>query len=108
MHYIAGTQIVVKKTTAGKIKPGMTSQQIRQLRSVSSNSKYTDSFEPDVMYTLIRISQEQEGFNYKFRTRAGDIKNVIFPSISEAEKFIASTKGDSLPDYNDVYNQTTD
>lgn len=108
MHYIAGTQIIVGKTATGKIKPGMTSQQIRQLRASSGSTKYTDNFEPGIMYTLIRISKEQEGFNYRFRTRSGDITNVIFPSISEAEKFISSTLGETLPDYNDVYNQTTD
>ena len=108
MHYIVGTQIVIEKSAPGKIKPGMTSQQIRQLRSPSGNSRYAENFEPGVMYTLIRINQEPEGFNYKFRTRSGDIKNVVFPSISEAEKFISSTKGDSLPNYDDIYNQTTD
>lgn len=109
MHYIIGTDIIVTNRTTGKIKPGMSSTQIRQ--ASTRGSKYTDIqklFFPGEKYVLNRIYMKEEKYIYKFSSSRGEIVEAEFDSIAAAEGFIAETRREIIPDYTSTYTNKTD
>lgn len=109
MHYIIGTTITAPQSkSSGKIKPGMTSSQIRALSSGTTKYKeQRDQLVPGGTYTLTRIYKEDEKYVYKY-VSGRSTAELIFESITSAENFIAELKGESIPDYSDVYKTMSD
>ena len=108
MHYIVGTQIQVNERSVGKIRPGMTGAQIRAASNRSSlYTEQKSKLKPGTIYALTRIYKSGENYVYKF-IGSGDIQELQFKTITEAESFISETRGESLPDYSSVYNNMTD
>lgn len=97
MKYIVGTEITIRNTTGGKIRPGMTSQQIKA--ASTGNSKFGSQralFTPGKEYILNRIYTRDERVVYRFARNFDDIVEVDFESVSEAEKFISEARGESI------------
>ncbi len=108
MHYIIGTQIQISERTVSRVKPGMTGAQIRSMSTRSTSfSEQKEKLDPGTIYTLSRISKIEEDYNYKF-TGGGDVRELTFRSISEAESFISEIRSEQVPDYSNVYNNMTD
>ena len=109
MHYIVGTEIHAPVSkSSGRIKPGMTSAQIRALSTRgSADNEQISKLEPGIKYTLARIYVENEKYIYKF-IGAQSIVLLEFPSIQAAEKFIAEIRGEPTTSYDHVYNNMTD
>lgn len=97
MKYIVGTEITIRNTTGGKIRPGMTSQQIKA--ASTGNSKFGTQralFTSGKEYILNRIYTRDERVVYRFARNFDDIVEVDFDSVSEAEKFISEARGESI------------
>lgn len=109
MHYIVGTEIIAPASkSSGKIKPGMTSSQIRALSTRgNADNEQLSKLTPGVKYTLARIYTENDMFVYKF-IGTQSIVLLEFTSIQAAERFIAETRGESVTSYEHVYNSMTD
>jgi hypothetical protein len=110
MHYIVGTQLKLPASKSGQqIRPGMTSQQIRaNSRGPSGFAEQRQLLTPGKQYTLARILKVDSGVNYIFSSNVGDRVTLPFGSVSEAEKFISSVIGESVPDYSSAYMDQTD
>jgi len=107
MHYIIGTQITSSNRTVSKIRPGMTSQQLRA--ASSGRSKFTEiksKLSPGVTYTLTRIHKQDESVMYTFTDNAGVRLVLPFDNVSIAENFISELRGEQVPDYTDAYTST--
>ena len=108
MHYIAGTTITVTSQGSAKIRPGMTSSQIRQMSSgVSGFKTQRDQLTPQERYSLLRIHNKDEKVCYVFADRSGTRVELLFDTVSQAEKFISEIKGEQLPDYSAAYDNQT-
>lgn len=108
MHYIVGTQIQVNERSVSKIRPGMTGAQIRAASTRSStHNEQKNKLKPGTIYALTRIYKAGENYTYKF-IGSGDIQELHFKTIAEAESFISEVRGEDLPDYSNVYNNMTD
>lgn len=97
MKYIVGTEITIRNTTGGKIRPGMTSQQIKA--ASTGNSKFGAQralFTPGKEYVLNRIYTRDEKVIYRFARNFDDVVEVDFDSVSDAEKFISEARGESI------------
>lgn len=109
MHYIAGTTITITSKGTAKVVPGMTSAQIRQISSGVSKFKIQrDQLTPGERYTLNRIHNKDRSVCYVFADRGGSRVELLFDTVSHAEKFISEIKGETLPDYSTVYDNQTD
>lgn len=110
MHYIVGTHIQLPASKSGQqIRPGMTSQQIRaNSRGPSGFVEQRQLLTPGTQYTLIRIMKVDDGVNYIFSSSVGSRVTLPFSSVSEAEKFISSVIGETVPDYSSAYTDQTD
>ena len=109
MHYIVGTQIAVTPIRKEPIRPGMSSSQIRsQSSGISGFREQRDLFTPGDNYTLIRVYVKGEKVCYKFASLSGDITEVEFQSVSDAEQFISELRGESVPDYERINRDKTD
>lgn len=109
MHYIIGTEIVITGRSIDKIRPGMTSAQIRQ--ASNRGTKYGDiqkMFEPNDRYILNRIFTRNEKCVYKFSSLRGHVVEAEFNSVSDAENFIAEVRNEQVPDYSATYLNKTD
>jgi len=109
MHYIAGTTITLSSRGSAKIKPGMTSSQIRQMSSgVSGFKTQRDQLTAGEKYSLLRIHNKDDKVCYVFADRSGSRVELLFDTVSQAEKFISEAKGEQLPDYSAAYEDQTD
>lgn len=109
MHYIAGTTIAIGSRPTAKVRTGMTSQQIRQASSgVSGFGTQREQLTPGDRYTLLRIHNKDDKVCYVFADRSGTRVELLFDTVSQAEKFISETKGETLPDYSAIYEDQTD
>ena len=114
MHYIVGTQITISGKTIEKIRPGMTSQQIRESSAGRTQFKAErNKFTSNRAYTLIRIHkisdpEHPNGGNiaYVWSDGTGERISVEFNSVARAEEFISEIKGETVPEYNTVYDRT--
>lgn len=114
MHYIIGTQITVTGRTIERIRPGMTSQQIRQSSMGSTRFKKERSlFTPNRTYTLIRIHKvyetpmtEQSKIMYEWSDGSGTRISTGFDTVKQAEDFISEIKGEEVPEYNTGVDRT--
>ena len=109
MHYIAGTTITPAPQGSAKVKPGMTSSQIRQMSSgISDFKSQRDKLISRETYTLLRIHNKDDKVCYVFADRGGTRVELLFDTVSQAEKFISETRGEQLPDYSAAYENQTD
>lgn len=109
MHYIVGTKITVQPVIKTAIRPGMSSNQIRkQSTGLSKFVEQRDMFTPGDTYTLIRVFMKDGNVCYKFASLAGDITEVEFGSVTDAEKFISELRGETIPDYEQINRDKTD
>ena len=109
MHYIAGTTITISSQGSAKVRPGMTSSQIRQLSTgVSGFKTQRDQLTTGERYSLLRIHNKDEKICYVFADRSGTRVELLFDTVSQAEKFISEVKGEQLPDYSTVYENQSD
>ena len=87
----------------------MTSSQIRQMSSgVSEFKTQRDQLTPQERYSLLRIHNKDEKVCYVFADRSGTRVELLFNTVSQAEKFISEIKGEQLPDYSTAYDNQTD
>jgi len=100
MHYIIGTQVLIQDSRV-KFKPGATSGS--RVRPVISD------FKPGVRYTLYHIRKDEDDkIRYVFISDdQTDVVGLKFDSPSDADKMISSIKGDTLPDYKDIYSRNS-
>jgi hypothetical protein len=110
MHYIVGTVIHIPSSKRSvSIRPGMTSQQIREIsKGPSRGDVHLEDLKPGMQYTLVRISKQDDQIVYTFSSSVGERVNLNFTSVSDAERFISGLKGESIPDYTESYKNQTD
>jgi len=84
MHYIVGTNFIVKRHA----------------------NIWDSKFKLNIPYNLINISTVQEGIKYLFIGQ-GDHVEMIFESTRQADGFIASHKKEQIPDYDSFYQRNT-
>ena len=107
MHYVIGTEIVVEKRhNKVKIKPGMSSSQLRQNLKRSKYENVQSEFEPGRVYTLSRIYKAGDGIVYRF-TDGLDRTEVMFDTTQDADEFISELRKENVPDYEEVYRRMT-
>ena len=94
MHYIIGTQIHFVKS---RPQPGMTSQTRQANKPVE--------FDYGKIYTLYNISRRDDSFVYMFRDSHGSVVEKKFDSLGQADKWLASVKKETLPDYTGFYSR---
>ena len=106
MHYIAGTTITISSQGSAT---GMTSSQIRQMSGgVSGFKSQRDQLTIGEKYSLLRIHNKDDKICYVFADRSGTRVELLFDTVSQAEKFISEIKGEQLPDYSTVYDNQSD
>ena len=110
MHYIIGTQITVPRSTQSKaIRPGMTSQQIKSMSSRSSEfQNQRAQFVSGETYSIIRIYMKDDQVCYRFGSTSGDITEVCFNSVSQADRFISELRSETVPDYESINRNKSD
>lgn len=114
MHYIIGTQINITGKTIEKIRPGMTSQQIRQSSMGSTRFKKERSqFKLNRTYTLARIYKmynetdvSKSKIAYEWSDGAGSRIRTEFDTVKLAEDFISEVKGETIPEYDNFSDRT--
>lgn len=94
MHYIIGTQIHFVNS---RPQPGMTSQ-TRQANKPAE-------FDYGKIYTLYNISRRDDCFVYMFRDSHGGVVEKKFDGLGQADKWLASVKRETLPDYTGFYSR---
>lgn len=105
MHYIIGTQITISGRTVDRIRPGMTSSEIQQRSTNSSQFREEQSkFEKNKTYTLSRIFRPPGSAHIIYRFNDGGMSTVEleFKSVDDAEDFISEARGEAVPDYNNI------
>lgn len=110
MHYIIGTEITIGNVgRKGPIRPGMSSQQIRQSSPGTTQfAKHREKFMLGDTYSIIRIYTQEERVCYRFASHSGDVVEVLFDSVSEAERFISEVRNETLPDYERINRNKSD
>ena len=100
MHYIIGTQITISGRTVDRIKPGMTSSEIRR-RSTSSSQFHEEqalsvdlpsSVELKIESTDAAIKGQTASSSYKPATLENGIKIMVPPFINQDDKIILDTR----------------
>lgn len=102
MHYIIGVQIHITNRTIAKIRPGMTSQQVRNA-STGRDSQFSETrklFDTGKTYTLARIYPCRETSQILYEWTEGRHTRVTSPfdTIKLAETFISEILGETLPE----------
>ena len=98
MHYIIGTEITVTNTSTGKLRPGMSSRQIRESSSGGSSFPTQRAmFQTGRQYVLNRIYTREQRVIYKFAGGYDEIIELDFDSVAQAEQFIAEVRNEKLP-----------
>jgi hypothetical protein len=75
---------------------------------VSGFKTQRDKLTPQEKYSLLRIHNKDEKVCYVFADRSGTRVELLFDTVSQAEKFISEIKGEQLPDYSAAYENQTD
>lgn len=111
MHYIPGVTITVTGRSTGKIQPGMTSTQIRNMSSSRGTifKKQREQLKPNIPYTLVRVHKnEQDKICYVFTSPGEPRTTLEFDNLGQGDRFISEIIGESLPDYSDSLTDRTD
>lgn len=100
MHYIVGTEVLVSSA-----KPKLNPRDPNSYR----NRRTTNDFKQGMLYSLYHIRKDDEGkMRYVFVSNdQTDVVGLKFETISEADKYIAGVKGESLPNYSEIYSRNT-
>ena len=104
MHYIIGTQIRAKTTTAA----AQSSSKLRSVGAVQIKKTATsEHFVPGQTYTLYYIKKtDDDKMAYTFRDNSTEEKfDVIFESSKAADVYLSKVLGESLPDYDKFYDK---
>lgn len=99
MHYIVGTTLMVTNRPKTVARPGMSSSDLRQIKSSRGvDHDKLSSFVTGVEYTLSRIHRPrgESCVVYCFTDGAARVE-LKFDSVSQAEAFISGVRGDTLP-----------
>ena len=98
MHYIVGTEVMVSEQ---KVNP-------RDPRTYKTRQPVS-KFKPGVRYSLYHIRKDKEDkMRYVFISNdQSDVVGLIFDTITEADKYIAGIKRETLPDYSEIYSRNT-
>ena len=98
MHYIIGTTIVVPESVnlqkSGPVAvDDLAANRVKRVKN-------TTPFTTNVTYAIstIRKSPDGEGIVYTFESQAGPIA-LKFNSTRDADRYIASIRGEQIPDY---------
>ena len=84
MHYITGTNFIVKRQAAGCDR----------------------QFKINQLYYVVSILLYEGGkVQYKFKTSTGDTVETTFESCREADKFIARHRNENIPNYDTRYEE---
>jgi len=75
---------------------------------VSGFKTQRDQLTPQEKYSLLRIHNKDEKVCYVFADRSGTRVELLFDTVSQAEKFISEIKGEQIPDYSAAYENQTD
>ena len=97
MQYIIGTEITIKNTGSSRIRPGMTSNQIKSMST--GNSQFGAQralFTPGKEYILNRIYTREGRVVYRFARNFDEIVEVDFETVAEAEQFISESRGEVI------------
>ena len=100
MHYIIGTQVLVKAPQ--QARPG-------DPNSYKTRRPQSTDFKPGLTYSLYHIATDRDGkMRYVFiSTDNSDVVGLIFDSISDADKAISALKQEQLPDYEEIYSRNS-
>jgi hypothetical protein len=100
VHYIIGTQILVKPIQPGR--PGDPS-------SYKTRQPQTKDFQPGKPYSLYHITKDREGkMRYVFISNDNsDVVGLVFDSIKAADNAISALKQEQLPDYEEIYSRNS-
>ena len=98
MHYIPGTRLVPssKQTGTGH----------RTLTPFKSSKKKVGSLLVGREYELWCVRKTpQDKFKYMFKDLStGEIQDMLFDTMLDGDKWIATVRGEELPDYSKFYN----
>tara|TARA_B100002019_G_C21033516_1_gene480817 strand:- start:89 stop:388 length:300 start_codon:yes stop_codon:yes gene_type:complete len=98
MHYIIGTEVYI------------TNNQAKDPRNPASyRKKPTGDFKPNVRYSLYHIRKDDEDkMRYVFISNdQTDVVGLVFDTITQADRYIASIRGEQLPNYTEIYSRNT-
>jgi len=102
MHYILNTSFIVQENPKSTVKIGGPTR----FNINTDAPKLTQSkFVPGQMYTLTYIKKVPDGVEYTFKSSSGEVIVEKFASCNDADNFIAATKGEKLPNYNQIYSK---
>lgn len=96
MHYIIGTQLRVStRSSTGE--------------SASVRLVTEGTFKPGIVYNLYHIAKDRdEKIRYIFISDdQTDVVAYAFDTITTADKYISRLRGESLPDYEQIYSRNT-
>lgn len=99
MHYIIGT---IVRFPRGQTSVGAT--------SASPIAKKPKEFDYNKTYTLYNIRQTpgivvNNVYTYMFKSDSGEIVEKQFDNPGDADRWLASSRGEMLPDYQSTYSQ---
>ena len=104
MHYILNTSFQAPGGVSLRPRIGGPTRFGAQTESAPlTNSK----FEPGEIYTIAYIKKVENGVEYTFKSGKGKIVTEVFESCNDADKLIANMRGETLPDYDSFYNNSS-
>lgn len=116
MHYIIGTTISISNRPTSRARVGMTSADIANIRRPGGDHvELLKKFTSGKVYSLTRIykrmyedSIQNEVVVYRFVSPGENMVELEFKTVSLAEDFISSVRGEELPDYTYIHETKTD
>tara|TARA_B100000214_G_C23920442_1_gene605769 strand:+ start:939 stop:1259 length:321 start_codon:yes stop_codon:yes gene_type:complete len=104
MHYILNTSFQAPGGVSLRPKIGGPTRFGQQPEAAPlTNSK----FESGEIYTIVHIKKVENGVEYTFKSGKGKVVTEIFQSCNDADKLIANMRGETLPDYNSFYSNSS-
>lgn len=108
MHYIVGTKITCTPSRPQPLRPGMTSSQIKNRSTgLTTFTEQREQLTSGVEYTLIRVYIKEEKVCYAFAGN-GERVELLFDSVTDAEKFISELRRETIPDYEELNKYKSD
>lgn len=111
MHYIPGVTITISDRSVGRIQPGMTSSQIRDMKSSRGTlfKKQREQLKHNLPYTLVRVHKNEHNKVCYVFTAPGESRITLeFDNLSQGDRFISEIKGETIPNYSNSIIDRTD
>lgn len=105
MHYILNTTFTVGSNKSGPVGGKIGGPTRFGSINTDAPKLTTTKFKPGESYTLTYIKKVNGGVEYTFKSSYGDTIVEKFISCNDADTFIASIKGEKLPDYENIYSK---